>query len=58
MGAAAAQSTQGLEEKLEQPRTPWYQPELYQNIVDAALSGARAMKHYSNGSLITVRALS
>jgi hypothetical protein len=40
--------------KLEQPRSPWYYPELYRRIVEAALSGARAMARHSNGTLVTV----
>lgn len=41
-------------DKLGQTRTPWHCPELYQKIVDAALSGARAMGAHGNGALTTV----
>ncbi|EIE23594.1 hypothetical protein COCSUDRAFT_63121 [Coccomyxa subellipsoidea C-169] len=41
-------------DKLNQRRSPWPCPELYQIFVDAALSGARAMAAHHNGSLTTV----
>ncbi len=55
--ASAIEQEVDIASKLGQSRNPWHCPELYQKLVDAALSGAHAMAAYGNGSLITVRPL-
>lgn len=43
--------------RLHWTRQPFHSPKLHQMIVDAALSGARAIAAYDNGRLSTVRIL-
>ncbi|CAL8472050.1 g11592 [Coccomyxa elongata] len=52
--ASANEQDVDIASKLGQSREPWHCPELYQKLVDAALSGAHAMAAYGNGSLTTV----
>jgi len=43
-----------LPDKLNQNRQPWSNPTLHRQVVNAALSGARAMAAYQDGILSTV----
>ena len=51
-------STEYLPDKLNQDRQPWPNPTLHRQVVNAALSGARAMAAHGNGTLSAVSFLS
>jgi hypothetical protein len=55
MAATAKAGGRDMVDKLNQERSPWHCPELYQKVIDAAVSGAHAMAAHRNGSLTTVR---
>jgi hypothetical protein len=40
--------------KLNMQRKPWWNPRLHRKVVNAALSGARAIAAYKDGILSTV----
>ncbi|KAK9905798.1 hypothetical protein WJX75_006443 [Coccomyxa subellipsoidea] len=46
---------EGVSAKLHQERAPWHNDRLHRKIVDAALSGARAMAAFQDVPLLTVR---